>query len=88
MAVPSSIVGARCHRIAAAANVLSEQGMLTLEPLDPDPTSAVPPPSPSVSSISSHIDPRKLATARRIRDGGKFKRIQTQVGRHPSALNA
>eukprot|EP01036_Dinobryon_divergens_P026085 gene26085-34693_t len=78
VAVPSSIVGARCHRIAAAANVLSEQGMLTLEPLDPDPTSAVPPPSPSVSSISSHIDPRKLATARRIRDGGKFKRIQTQ----------
>eukprot|EP01036_Dinobryon_divergens_P034169 gene34169-44145_t len=46
------------HRIASA-------GMLTPEHLDADPTSAV-------HSPSCHIDLRKLATARHIRDGGNL----------------
>lgn len=82
VAVPSSMIETRCHRVSAAAPPVAEEGLLSLQPLEPVSTPTILTAGllmPTLSSMSSYVDPRKIATARRIRDGGKFKRVQTQV---------
>ena len=79
VAVPSSMIETRCHRVSAAALPVAEEGLLSLQPLEPAPTPTILAAALPMPTLSSYVDPRKIATARRIRDGGKFKRVQTQV---------